>query len=227
MHINNFYPLFSLTDDKGKKFKTRSGESVKLRELLEEGIQRAEQKLKEKERDKVLSPEELEVAKKAVAYGCIKYSDLAQDRIKDYQFSFDRMLDDRGNTAVYLLYSLARIRSIIRKTGITKPIKEIASETKELVLNHPRELRLAKFLLKFPDVILQISESLAPHGLCSFLFELSVIFSEFYEQCYVIEKIGESDQVKINMERVLLCEATAYILSLGLKLLGIKLVEKL
>ncbi|XP_015795636.1 arginine--tRNA ligase, cytoplasmic [Tetranychus urticae] len=214
-------------DDKGKKFKTRSGESVKLRELLEEGIQRAEQKLKEKERDKVLSPEELEVAKKAVAYGCIKYSDLAQDRIKDYQFSFDRMLDDRGNTAVYLLYSLARIRSIIRKTGITKPIKEIASETKELVLNHPRELRLAKFLLKFPDVILQISESLAPHGLCSFLFELSVIFSEFYEQCYVIEKIGESDQVKINMERVLLCEATAYILSLGLKLLGIKLVEKL
>ncbi|XP_053208782.1 arginine--tRNA ligase, cytoplasmic-like [Panonychus citri] len=215
--------------EKGTKFKTRSGDSVRLKELLDEGIVRAEQKLKEKERDKILSPEELEVAKKAIAYGCIKYSDLAQDRIKNYEFSFDRMLDDRGNTAVYLLYCLARIRSIIRKTGITKSAKELADETKELVLTHPRELRLAKFILKFPDIIMTVSETLSPHTLCTFLFELSVVFSEFYEQCYVIEKIpgGDSEQFKVNMERVLLCEATSYILSLGLKLLGIKLVEKL
>lgn len=98
-----------LGEDK-KKFKTRSGDTVRLRDLLEEGLKRAKAKLLEKERDKVLTPEELTAAQRAVAYGCIKYSDLSHNRNNDYIFSFDNMLEDKGNTAVYMLYAYIRIR---------------------------------------------------------------------------------------------------------------------
>ena len=94
----------------GKKFKTRSGDTVRLRDLLDEGLTRSLNKLKEKERDKVLSEEELKAAQKAIAYGCIKYSDLSHNRVNDYTFSFDKMLEDKGNTAVYMLYAYTRIR---------------------------------------------------------------------------------------------------------------------
>jgi tRNA synthetases class I (R) len=178
-----------------------------------------------------LTEEELNRAQEAVAIGCIKYADLAQDRIKNYEFSFDRMLDDKGNTAVYLLYSLARIRSIIRKTGITKSVQEIAKSLTCLELNHSRELRLAKHILKFPQIIIQVAKTLYPHVLCSYLFELSVIFSEFYEQCYCIEKTlnkstGEVD-TKLHLNRIVICEATAKVLTKGLVLLGIKILEKM
>uniref|UniRef100_A0A8R1EJ73 tRNA-synt_1d domain-containing protein n=2 Tax=Caenorhabditis japonica TaxID=281687 RepID=A0A8R1EJ73_CAEJA len=105
-----------LGEDK-KKFKTRSGETVKLLDLLSEGVKRASEKLLEKGRDAVMSEEELNAARDAVAFGCVKYADLSHTRTQDYVFSFDRMLDDRGNTAVYLLYAYARIRSIIRTSG--------------------------------------------------------------------------------------------------------------
>lgn len=98
-----------LGEDK-KKFKTRSGDTVRLRDLLNEGLKRALDKLKEKERDKVLTPEQLSAAQKAIAYGCIKYADLAHNRTNEYIFSFDKMLDDKGNTAVYMLYAYTRIR---------------------------------------------------------------------------------------------------------------------
>ncbi|KAA0191335.1 hypothetical protein HAZT_HAZT005147, partial [Hyalella azteca] len=97
-----------------KKFKTRSGDTVRLVELLEEGLSRAEAVLREKGRHEVLTPHEFEKAKTAVAYGCIKYADLCHDRTRDYIFSFDRMLDFKGNTAAYLLYALTRICSIAR-----------------------------------------------------------------------------------------------------------------
>jgi len=100
-----------LGEDK-KKFKTRSGDTVRLRDLLEEGLTRALNKLKEKERDKSLTEAELKAAQKAVAYGCIKYSDLSHNRINEYIFSFDKMLEDKGNTAVYMLYAYTRIRFV-------------------------------------------------------------------------------------------------------------------
>ena len=98
-----------LGEDK-KKFKTRSGETVRLKDLLEEGLTRSLAKLKEKERDKVLTETELIAAQRAVAYSCIKYADLSHNRTNDYIFSFDKMLEDKGNTAVYMLYAYTRIR---------------------------------------------------------------------------------------------------------------------
>lgn len=98
-----------LGEDK-KKFKTRSGDTVKLRDLLDEGMKRALEKLCERGRDKVLSADELKAAQRAIGYGCIKYADLSHNRTNEYIFSFDKMLDDRGNTAVYMLYAYSRIK---------------------------------------------------------------------------------------------------------------------
>ena len=212
-----------------KKFKTRSGETVRLKDLINEGLERALAKLVEKGRDKVLTPEELKAAQEAVAIGCIKYADLSHDRNHEYVFSFDRMLDDRGNTAVYLLYALTRIRSIIRNAKLSESIQQLAERTPKLDLDNPREYKLAKFILRFAEVIVQIVDDLFLHTLCGYLFELSVVFSEFYDQCYVIEKKVENEieTVKVNVSRVILCEATARVIETGLMLLGIKSVEKM
>ncbi|KAJ8298504.1 hypothetical protein KUTeg_025035 [Tegillarca granosa] len=211
-----------------KKFKTRSGDTVRLVDLLDEGIKRAEAKLKEKDRDKELTPEEMKAAMEAVAYGCIKYADLSHNRNHDYVFSFDKMLDDRGNTAAYLLYAYTRIRSIARTAGVTEDQLQKAASNTTLTLNHPKEWKLAKTILRFPEVILKCLDDLLLHTLCDFLYELANCFSEFYENCYCIEKDRQTGKiVKINMERILLCEATANVIAAGFHILGIKPVEKM
>lgn len=213
-----------LGEDK-KKFKTRSGATVRLKDLLAEGMERSLIKLKEKERDKELNEEELKLAQKAIAYGCIKYNDLCRDRRHAYEFSFDRMLDDRGNTAVYLLYSLTRIRSIVRKANLDKSIKQIVEEHNQLKLDHPKELKLAKHILRFPDAVHDVVAGLLPHNLCIYLYDLSTAFSEFYENCKCIMK--ENNETRVILDRILLCEATAKTLELGLRLLGIQPIEKM
>lgn len=169
------------------------------------GIKRARAKLVEKGRDKVLSEEELKLAETAVAYGCIKYADLSHNRSHDYVFSFDKMLEDKGNTAVYLLYALTRIRSIINNLGahcqdLNEPIS----------LDHEKEFKLAKVsffdktivinfrlyncflffqtLLRFSEVLSKITEEFCLHVLCEYLYDVATVFTEFYDCCYCIEK---------------------------------------
>jgi len=222
-----------LGEDK-KKFKTRSGDTVKLIDLLDEGLERSLSKLLDKNRQEELTPEEMKAAQEAVAYGCIKYADLSRDRNKDYIFSFDQMLEDKGNTAVYLLYSLTRIRSIKRKANLgtiddilNKRQAELKKDPSEpLELTHASEIKLAKFLLRFPDIILQCIDDLLFHLLCNYLYELSGMFTDFYESCYCIEKSGDQI-VKINYDRIILCEATALIMDKGLSLLGLKTVARM
>ncbi|KYN19971.1 Arginyl-tRNA synthetase, cytoplasmic, partial [Trachymyrmex cornetzi] len=215
-----------LGEDK-KKFKTRSGDTVKLSELLDEGLKRALQKLKEKERDKVLSQEELKAAQESVAYGCIKYADLLHNRNHEYVFSFDKMLEDKGNTAVYLLYALTRIRSIARTANITKDELRQRSHEVPISLEHEKEWKLAKVLLKFPDVILGITEDLYLNSLCEFCYEVSCAFTEFYDKCYCVEKNQSGEIIKINIGRLLLVEATALILEKCFSLLGLKPVAQM
>lgn len=171
-----------------KKFKTRSGDTIRLRDLLEEGLTRALAKLKEKERDKVLTEEELTSAQKAIAYGCIKYADLSHNRTNDYIFSFDKMLEDKGNTAVYMLYAYSRIKSIARNADVAKEKLEEFVLLNDIVLDDPREWKLAKFILKFPEVVLKVYNDLLLHSICDYIYELSAIFNEFYDNCYCIQK---------------------------------------
>ncbi|XP_032518648.2 arginine--tRNA ligase, cytoplasmic [Danaus plexippus] len=215
-----------LGEDK-KKFKTRSGDTIKLIQLLDEGLKRALDKLVEKGRDKVLTPEELKQAQEAVAYGCIKYADLSHNRINDYIFSFDKMLDDKGNTAVYLLYALTRIRSIARTAQIStdKLLEEVHKSGFKLV--HDAEWKLGKVLLRFPEVILKVANDLYLHSLCEYLYEISSAFTDFYDKCYCVEKDKSGNVVKIFYERLMLCEVTARVMERCLDILGIKTVSKM
>ncbi|TNN64640.1 Arginine--tRNA ligase, cytoplasmic [Liparis tanakae] len=216
-----------LGEDK-KKFKTRSGETVRLMDLLDEGLKRSMDKLKEKERDKVLTPEELTKAQRSVAFGCIKYADLSHNRINDYVFSFDKMLDDRGNTAAYLLYAFTRIRSIARLANIDEAALRRAAETSEVLLDHDKEWKLAKCILRFPEVLSKILEDLLLHTMSDFLYELATTFTEFYDNCYCVEKDRQTGEVvKVNMWRMLLCDATASVMAKCFDILGINPVGRM
>uniref|UniRef100_A0A673Y0F5 Arginine--tRNA ligase, cytoplasmic n=1 Tax=Salmo trutta TaxID=8032 RepID=A0A673Y0F5_SALTR len=216
-----------LGEDK-KKFKTRSGDTVRLMDLLDEGLKRSMEKLKEKDRDKVLSTEDLTKAQRSVAFGCIKYADLSHNRINDYVFSFDKMLDDRGNTAAYLLYAFTRIRSIARLANIDEAALRKAAETTEVLLEHDKEWKLGKCLLRFPEILQKILDDLLLHTLCDYLYELATTFTEFYDSCYCIEKDRKTGEVvKVNMWRMLLCDATAAIMAKGFDILGINPVSRM
>ncbi|XP_034078960.1 arginine--tRNA ligase, cytoplasmic [Gymnodraco acuticeps] len=216
-----------LGEDK-KKFKTRSGDTVRLMDLLDEGLKRCMDKLKEKERDKVLTPEELTKAQRSVAFGCIKYADLSHNRSNDYVFAFDKMLDDRGNTAAYLLYAFTRIRSIVRLANIDEAALKKAAETTEVLVEHEAEWELGKVILRFPEILQKILDSLMLHTLCDYLYELATTFTDFYDSCYCVEKDRQTGKVvKVNMSRILLCEATAAIMAKCFDILGINPVARM
>lgn len=216
-----------LGEDK-KKFKTRSGDTVRLVDLLDEGLKRTSQKLQDKERHKELSPDELTAAQEAVAYGCIKYADLSHNRNHDYVFSFDKMLDDKGNTAVYLQYAYMRIRAISRKANVSSEEIQKAARNTSPDLDHPKCWKLGKQLARFPEVILRVLEDLLLHTLCDYLYELANTFTEFYESCYVVEKDRKTGEIiKVNMGLLLLCEASARIMAQGFKILGLRMVDRM
>uniref|UniRef100_A0A9L0RQM0 Arginine--tRNA ligase, cytoplasmic n=1 Tax=Equus caballus TaxID=9796 RepID=A0A9L0RQM0_HORSE len=216
-----------LGEDK-KKFKTRSGETVRLIDLLEEGLKRSMDKLREKERDKVLTAEELKAAQTSVAYGCIKYADLSHNRLNDYIFSFDKMLDDRGNTAAYLLYAFTRIRSIARLANIDEEMLQKAARETKIILDHEKEWKLGRCILRFPEILQKILDDLFLHTLCDYIYELATTFTEFYDSCYCVEKDRQTGKVlKVNMWRMLLCEAVAAVMAKGFDILGIKPVQRM
>ena len=216
-----------LGEDK-KKFKTRSGDTVQLSKLLDAGLEKSMAHLKAKERDKELTQEELRLAQESVAYSCIKYADLSHDRTRDYVFSFDKMLEDRGNTAVYLLYMLTRIRSIIRSSKLTPDQIESAIRNVSILLEAEPEVRLGMSLLRFPEVIYRALDTLLLHQVCEYLYDLAGNFSSFYDKCYCMRIDKETEEVlEIDMNRILLCEATARVFETGFHILGILPVSRM
>lgn len=219
----------------GKKFKTRSGDTVRLKDLLDEGVLRAKETLAKKAEERQvrgqeaieMTEEEQQKVNEAVAYGCIKYADLSHSRTNDYIFSFDKMLDEKGNTAVYLLYAFTRICSIVRQPAVRHIDLTAAAATTTIVLEHPKELQIAKLLIRFPEVISKILKDLLPHSLCDYLFELSTAFHELYDNCYVIEKDLAGEVKSVNTSRLLLYDATARVMERCFALLGIRTVEKM
>lgn len=137
------------------------------------------------------------------------------------------MLEDKGNTAVYLLYAYTRIRSIVRTANVSEEqIKQAIA--KGISLSHEREMKLAKLLLRFPETIVRLTYDLCLHPLCEYLYEVSTTFTEFYDVCYCVEKDRTTGEiVKVNMDRIALCEATANIMAQCFSLLGLKTVQKM
>jgi len=216
-----------LGEDK-KKFKTRSGDTVRLVELLDEGLSRSADKLKEKGREKELSAAELTAAQESVAYGCVKYADLSHNRVMDYVFSFDKMLDDKGNTAVYLLYAYTRIRSIQRTSGVTKESLQQFMNANGITLEHEKEWKLAKCIVRYAEVIARATRDLQLHLLCEYLYELSCTLTEFYDACYCIEKDRVTGEIiTIHHNRLALLESVARVFESGFHILGINPVQRM
>ena len=199
----------SMLGEDGKPIKTRSGDSVKLVDLLDEAIRRAVAVVREKRPD--FSEQQLASVGDAVGTGAVKYADLSKDRVSDYLFSWEKMLSFDGNTAPYLQYAYARIQAIFRKGGGK------AAPSKKLSLETPHELALAKHILRLGDTIAVISRDLKPHTLCTYLYDLATKFSGFFENCPVIQS-----PEPMRSSRLLLCELTARTLQIGLDLLGIE-----
>ena len=201
----------------GKPFKTRSGDTVKLADLLDEAIERAGVLISQK--STALSEQEKADVIEAVGIGSVKYADLSKNRTTDYVFDWDNMLSFEGNTAPYMQYAYTRIRSIFNRSQID--LSEV--EQAQLSITDEKERALAIKLLQFEEAVQVVGKDGTPHVLCAYLYELAGAFSSFYEHCPILNH----DDQQVKLSRLKLALLTERTLKQGLDLLGIKTVEKM
>ncbi len=200
----------------GKPFKTRSGGTVKLSDLLDEAVERAGKLIAEKNPD--MPADELKQVINAVGIGAVKYADLSKSRTTDYIFDWDNMLALDGNTAPYMQYAYTRVVSVFRRAGVDE-----TSLTLPLVVTEDREATLATRLLQFEEIITTVAREGTPHVMCSYLYDLAGLFSSFYEHCQILN--AESEEIR--QSRLKLAMLTAKTLKQGLDTLGIQTVERM
>jgi len=208
----------SVLGEDGKMFKTRSGESVKLKELLNEAEERALKVVTEKNPD--LPEAQRKQVAHAVGIGAVKYADLSKDRINDYVFSWEKMLSFDGNTAPYLQNAYVRVHGIFRKAksmGI-----DVKLDYSAIQIESPFEIAIAKHVLRIGEIIEIVARDLKPHTLCTYLYDLATKYHAFFENCPVLQ----SDELT-RSSRLALCDITARTLALGLDLLGIEHPEQM
>jgi len=224
-------PFGLVQGEDGKKLKTRAGDTVRLKDLLDEAVDRADADLRRRLAEEGRHEDEAFIRHVATTVGlaAVKYADLSQNRTTNYQFSFDRMLALQGNTAPYLLYAVVRIAGIARKggdvanTGTSDEITGMFSTPERpLQFSEPQEWALVRHLLGFDAVIAEVEEELLPNRLCTYLFELSQVFNRFYDQVPVLKAPPQA-----RASRLALCRLTADTLKLGLGLLGIPTLERM
>ena len=214
-------PFGLVKGEDGKKLKTRSGDTIRLIDLLTEAVKRSRQDIETRlaEESRQETSDFINNVAQVVGIAAIKYADLSQNRTSDYIFSYDKMLSLQGNTAPYLIYAYARIKSISREGNINY---DELGENAPIILKEVTELELAKDLLKLSEVIKEVESSLLPNRLCDYLYELSKKYNKFYENCPVLK----ADE-PIKTSRLILCDLTARTLELGLSLLGIDVLERM
>jgi arginyl-tRNA synthetase len=212
----------SVLGEDGKPLKTRSGENVKLKELLDEAVARARKVVEEKNQD--LSAERKSEVANAVGIGAVKYADYSNNRTSDYIFSFDKMLAMEGNTAPYMQYAYARIRSIERKAQTRNvDIETELTGIKALNINEPSEVDLAKHLIRYGEAVQAAAADYRPNYLTSYLYDLAQKFNGFYTNCPVLDAGPDK-----RPTRLLLCDLTARTIEHGLhNLLGIEVIEQM
>ncbi|MGH7998291.1 MAG: arginine--tRNA ligase, partial [Brasilonema sp.] len=211
---------FVLGED-GQKLKTRSGEAVRLRELLDGAIAYAradiEKRIQEEEREE--TQEFINNVAQIVGISSVKYADLSQNRTSSYVFSYDKMLALKGNTAPYMLYAYVRTQGISREGNVD--FEKLGADA-PIVLREDTELTLAKHLLQLDEVMGEVEKDLLPNRLCEYLYQLSDKFNKFYENCPVLKA-----EEPVRTSRLVLCDLTARTLKLGLSLLGIRVLERM
>lgn len=210
-HIFHHVTFGVVLASNGKKFKTREGDTVKLINLLQEAIDRADQIFLERHPD--LDPQVREKMATILGIDAVKYADLSCLRTKDYTFSYERMLSFEGNTAAFLLYAYVRIQGIKRRLGDQAQLEPI-------LLNHSSEIELGLHLRRFGEILELVARDLLPNRLCDYLYELAEKFNAFFRDCHV-------EGTEQQGSRLSLCELTASVLSCGLNLLGLKTLDKM
>jgi arginyl-tRNA synthetase len=210
----------SILGDDGKPFKTRSGETVKLADLLDEAEERALKIVAEK--NTALTDDEKRDIARIIGIGAVKYADLLPHRQTDYVFSWDKMLSFQGNTAPYLQNAYVRIRSIFRKAAEGADQSAICNLQSAIILAEPAELALAKKLQQFGEVVPQVLDDFRPNILANYLYDLATTYHGFYESCPVLKSEGDT-----RASRLALCDLTARVLKQGLALLGIEVPERM
>jgi arginyl-tRNA synthetase len=214
-------PFGLVCGEDGKRLKTRSGDAVRLQDLLDEAIVRTradlETRLAAEERQE--TEEFITNVSEVVGLSAVKYADLSQNRASNYVFSYDKMLALQGNTAPYMLYAYVRVQGIRRKGGIDFDNLDAGAK---VILQSDAELVLAKHLLQLNEVLGSVDGDLLPNRICQYLFELSQKFNQFFEQCPVLKA-----EEPLRSSRLVLCDLTARTLKLGLGLLGIQVLERM
>jgi arginyl-tRNA synthetase len=206
----------TMNGEDGKPFKTRSGGTVKLVDLLDEAELRAIALVRSKNPE--MDQTEVDKIGKIVGISAVKYADLSKDRARDYIFNFDQMLSFEGNTAPYLMYAYTRVASIFDKAGL-----DMNSIQGEIKLDAEKEKDLANKLMQFPEILERISQRGQPHTLCSYIYEVAGLFSSFYEHCPILA--AETEQQK--MSRLRLAALAGKTIKQGLNLLGIETLERM
>jgi arginyl-tRNA synthetase len=215
--VMNHVSFGSVLGSDRKILKSRAGDTVKLAALLDEAVERATNAVAEK--NPTMSESDRQNVARMIGIGAVKYSDLSTDRVKDYIFDWERMLSFEGNTAPYLQYAHARICSIFRRADVDRvSVRNTSPE-----LNDPRERELALRILRFDSAVWEMIDTLSPHKLCTYLFDLATDFTSFYEHCPVLK--AENDMTRAS--RLMLCDATARTMEQGLSLLGIRAPEQM
>lgn len=208
----------------GKRFKTRSGDTVRLVDLLDEAVGRMEASLRERiaEQRSGISEEDVPKVAEAIGYSAVKYFDLRRNPTTNYKFSYDQMLDTKGNTAVYLLYAHARLESIMTKAKAehNMDVDELVLSETEILITHPSERNLVLHIHGFTDMIMATLVDLFPFHVCDFLYNLSNAASEFVTQCKVL---GSPEMAS----RLLLCKATTMAMRECFELVGIRHVQQI
>lgn len=210
-------PFGMMLGSDGKPFKTRSGGTVKLAELLDEAVERAANLITQRDTD--LSDDELKEVARKVGIGAVKYADLSKNRTTDYMFSWDSMLSFEGNTAPYLQYAYTRVKSIFRKAGVS-----LATLPGEITLIEKQEHHLAVLLMQFEEVVGVVSRDATPHVLCTYLYDVASAFMSFYEACPILK---EGTEQNTRESRLALSALVSRTLEQGLSLLGIETLEKM
>jgi arginyl-tRNA synthetase len=221
-HVEITHVPFGLVlGEDGKKIKTRSGETIKLKALLDEGIDTfrkdLESRLVADERQE--TPEFITNSAEVVGLSAVKYADLSQNRLSNYVFSYDKMLALQGNTAPYMMYAYVRVQGISRKGGIDF---DNLGDNAQIILTEDLELALAKQLLQLGSIVTEVERDLLPNRLCQYLFELSQKYNQFYDKHSVLQA-----EEPIRTSRLILSDLTAKTLKLGLDLLGIPVLERM
>jgi arginyl-tRNA synthetase len=211
--------------DDGRPFKTRSGDTVGLEGLLDEAVRRASEVVATSDAAKPDGPELGEEQRQRIAetvgIAALKYADLSQNRTSDYVFSYDKMLAMAGNTATYMQYAYARVRSIFTRGNVD--VAALRASQAPILLNSPAERLLALELICFSEALDLTVSDYRPNQLTAYLFDLANRYSTFFEQCHVLR--AESEELR--QSRLLLCDLTARTIEKGLELLGIQVVEKM